>query len=212
MSDAEDLEDGAAQPLLAAVGSWECKHCKPTVVNIEEDEACEKCGAKRFPGADLLDHLIRTDMPSKYLVTELIGTFFLTLVSAGTVVSSGMLSHHYGYEALSPGRALSIALASGLVRFGYRERVGERCRVGEGRGGEGREESAGRWDRRARILRGWGSWCGVYSVGGVWVEVLDGSVWFVGWLVLCAPALEHFAREGGTGSGEEATGGGRRVL
>ena len=129
MSDAEDLEDGAAQPLIAAVGS------------IEDDEEDD---AKRYPGADLLDHLIRTDMPSKYLVTELIGTFFLTIVSAGTVISSGMLSHHYGYEALSPGRALSIALASGLVRFGCRGacRGCRRALACLGRGGEGGDRGA----------------------------------------------------------------------
>ena len=179
MSDAEDLEDGAAQPLIAAVGS------------IEDDEEDD---AKRYPGADLLDHLIRTDMPSKYLVTELIGTFFLTIVSAGTVISSGMLSHHYGYEALSPGRALSIALASGLVRFGCRGACRGCWRVGEGRGGRSpRGAGTGGLGFCAAGGRGVCVQCGRCMGGGA-----VGSVWFrvrPGVRTLCARRW-HWVRGG----------------
>lgn len=51
----------------------------------------------------------------RFITLEFIGTFCYTLISAGSVLSTGVLTYQFGIEEQTPGRILAIAFAQGLV-------------------------------------------------------------------------------------------------
>ena len=53
----------------------------------------------------------------RFMCSETIGTLIVTLMSSGSVISSGVMMNHLDYKELTSGRLAIMALCNGLVSF-----------------------------------------------------------------------------------------------
>ena len=75
-------------------------------------------------------------VPTRFLLLELMGTYFYTLISAGIVISSGIFTYQFTTNEMNPSRHIAIALANAFVRHAIRVagRGGGAYRVWKGGG------------------------------------------------------------------------------
>ena len=59
-------------------------------------------------------------VPTRFLLLELMGTYFYTLISAGIVISSGIFTYQFTTNEMNPSRHIAIALANAFVRHAIR--------------------------------------------------------------------------------------------
>ena len=59
-------------------------------------------------------------VPTRFLLLELMGTYFYTLISAGIVISTGVFTYQFTTNEMNPSRHIAIALANAFVRHAIR--------------------------------------------------------------------------------------------
>ena len=89
-------------------------------------------------------------VPTRFLLLELMGTYFYTLISAGIVISSGIFTYQFTTNEMNPSRHIAIALANAFVRHAIRVAG----RGGGGHTGCGRVEACARSLSPCALARG----------------------------------------------------------